>query len=71
MTFEVVEHDGSTLNLILKNGKKLRVEILVHRSGEILDVVYGTDKIDDEKNEFNMYYALELLRRTQEKRETK
>lgn len=59
MTFEIVEHDASTLNLILKRGK-VRVEVLVYKSGEILDVVCGSDPIDG-KNEFNLFYALKLL----------
>lgn len=63
MTFEVVEHDGSTLNLVLKRGKA-RVEVLVYKSGEILDVVCGSDPIDG-KNEFNLYYALKLLHNSQ------
>jgi len=65
MTFEIVEHDGSTLNLVLKRGK-VRVEVLVYKSGEILDVVCGSDPVIGGKNEFNVYYALKLLRESQE-----
>lgn len=61
MTFEIIEHDGSTLNLVLKNGKN-RVEILVYKNGDILDCIQGNDTVN--KNELNVYYALKMLQQS-------
>jgi len=49
MTFEILDHDGSTVNLVLKDGS-------------ILDVACGWDPVDS-KNEFNPFYALKMLQR--------
>ncbi len=61
MTFEIIEHDASTLNLVLKHGKE-RVEILIYKNGEITDVACGWEKIDDTAM-CNAFNALKILQR--------